>query len=76
MSVADTEATLRGYIDALLHGGNFASFFGDDVVWTTMEGGEEMRGRQAVRDFIVALHTQLFNASPKVGRLAVADDAA
>jgi predicted ester cyclase len=76
MSVADTEATLRGYIDALLNGGDFASFFSDDVVWTTMETGEEIRGREAVREFIVALHTQLFDASPEVRSLTVGDGTA
>jgi ketosteroid isomerase-like protein len=76
MSVTDTESTLRSYLDLLLTGGDFASFFSDDVVWTTMETGEEIRGRQAVRDFIVALHTQLFEASPELRGLAAGDGVA
>ena len=30
--------------------------FTDQVEWTTVETGEKIRGRGAVRDFIVALH--------------------
>lgn len=73
MSAADTDSTLRDYMDALLNGGDFASFFSDDIVWTTMETGEEIRGRDAVRDFIIALHTQMFDAAPELRGLAVAD---
>jgi len=73
MSVTDTESTMRAYMDALLGGGDFASFFSADITWTTMETGDEIRGRDAVRDFIVALHSQLFQAAPEVRGLAVAD---
>jgi steroid delta-isomerase-like uncharacterized protein len=73
MSVTETESTLRDYLDALLGGGDFASFFSEDIVWTTMETGDEIRGRDAVRDFIVALHSQLFEAAPEVRGTAVAD---
>ncbi len=76
MSVIDTESTLRAYMDALLGGGDFASFFSEDITWTTMETGDEIRGRDAVRDFIVALHSQLFEAAPEVRGLAVADGVA
>jgi len=76
MSVAQTESTLRDYLAALLNGGDFASFFSDDIVWTTMETGDEVRGREAVRDFILALHTQLFDASPEVRNVASGDGVA
>jgi steroid delta-isomerase-like uncharacterized protein len=66
MSLDDTESTIRRYVDALLNRGDFASFFDDDVLWTTMETGDEIRGREAVRDFIVALHSELFDASPEL----------
>ncbi|SES40414.1 conserved hypothetical protein, steroid delta-isomerase-related [Pedococcus cremeus] len=76
MSVDTTRKTINAYIDSLLHGGDFASFFSDDVLWTTMETGEQVRGRDAVRDYIVALHTQAFTASPEVKRFVAADDVA
>ena len=73
MSVTSTEATMRGYVDSLRGGGDFASFFSDGVLWTTMETGEEVRGREAVRDYIVAMHTQIFHASPELRSLTVGD---
>jgi steroid delta-isomerase-like uncharacterized protein len=76
MSVEGTESTIRQYLDALLQGGDFASYFADDVVWTTMETGDQVRGREAVRDFIVALHSQLFDASPELVNTTFADGVA
>ena len=76
MSVEDTERTVREYLEALLHGGDFAASFGADVVWTTMETGEQIRGREPVRDFIVALHRQLFDASPELRSVTFADGVA
>lgn len=76
MSVEDTERTIRGYLDALLGGGDFASFFADDVRWTTMETGEEITGRTAVADFIVALHRRFFDASPELGSVTTSDGVA
>ena len=74
MSVASsTESTMRGYLDALLDRGDFAAFFSDDVLWTTMETGDEIRGREPVRDYIVAMHTQVFDASPEVRSLTVGE---
>ena len=71
--MSDTESTMRDYMDALLSGGDFAAFFSEDVRWTTMETGDVVTGREAVRDYIVALHTQLFEAAPEVRGMAVAD---
>src|SRR6187551_832456 len=76
MSTQETEQTIRDYLDALLNGGDFAAFFADDVGWTTMETGEEIRGRQAVKDFIVALHGQWFQASPELRNVTAADGVA
>ncbi|TQJ51046.1 nuclear transport factor 2 family protein [Phycicoccus sp. SLBN-51] len=76
MSGDTTRNTINAYLHSLLHGGDFASFFSDDVLWTTMETGEQVRGRDAVRDYIVALHTQAFTASPEVKRSVVTDGVA
>ena len=76
MSLEETESTIRQYLDALLNGGDFASFFADDVVWTTMESGDQIHGREAVRDFIIALHTQLFQAAPEVVNTTFTDGVA
>jgi len=76
MSLEETESTVRQYLDALLKGGDFASFFADDIVWTTMETGEQVRGREAVRDYIVALHSQLFDAAPELVDITFGDGVA
>jgi steroid delta-isomerase-like uncharacterized protein len=76
MSVIETQRTLEDYMHALLHGGDFGSFFADDITWTTMETGEQIHGREQVRDFIVALHSQLFDASPEVVSLYFNDGSA
>jgi predicted ester cyclase len=71
MSAETTERVLREYIEALVSRGDFGRFFTDDVLWTTMETGQEIRGREAVRDYIVVLHTVIFDARPVVrGTLA------
>ena len=73
--MSETESTFQGYMTALLEGGDFAAYFSDDVVWTTMETGEEVRGRDNVRDLIVNLHTQIFKATPELRSLVVGDGA-
>jgi steroid delta-isomerase-like uncharacterized protein len=73
MSVETSERVLREYGEALLSRGDFSRFFTDDVVWTTMETGDVIRGREAVRDYIVAMHTTLFDARPVIRNTAVGD---
>ena len=41
-----------------------------------METGDQIRGREAVRDFIIALHSQLFDASPELVNITFADGVA
>jgi steroid delta-isomerase-like uncharacterized protein len=71
MSSEETERTVRQYVDALLNGGDFASYFADEVVWTTMETGDQVHGREGVRDFIVAMHNQYFDAAPELVNLTL-----
>ncbi|SDC47764.1 Predicted ester cyclase [Geodermatophilus telluris] len=62
----DTRTVVEAYLGALLHGAEFERFLASDVVWTTTETGQETRGRRAVRDLIVGLHTQVFDARPEL----------
>jgi predicted ester cyclase len=62
MSVAATQATMTAYLDALL---------GGDVVLTVMDTGQEVTGKQAVVDTIIALHQQMFSAQPELTGLIV-----
>ena len=70
------EQVMQEYVDALRTGGDFARWFSTDVLWTTMETGDEVRGREAVRDLIVFLHTQAFQAEVELGRVVVTADGA
>ena len=76
MSVQETSSIVRGYLDALVTGGDFASYFADDVVWTTMETADQLKGRDAVEDFIVTFHTKLFDASPELVNVVIDDGVA
>lgn len=73
MSVEETEGVINGYLESLLHGGDFSAFFAEDIAWTTMETGDEVHGREAVRDYIVSLHSEMFQASPELRSLTVGD---
>jgi steroid delta-isomerase-like uncharacterized protein len=76
MTTEQTEETIRQYLDVLKKRGDFAAFFADDVLWTTMETGDSMHGRETVMEFIVALHSQWFDASPEFGNVTVSDGVA
>ena len=71
LSVDATQQTMDSYLAALMAGGDFAAFFTEDVRWTTIESGEQIVGREAVRDFIGSMHTTLFDAHPVLKALVV-----
>jgi steroid delta-isomerase-like uncharacterized protein len=73
MSVEAAAQIMRSYLDVFLGRGDFAEYFTDDVTWTTVGTGQELRGRQPVRDFLIWMHTQAFDAHPKVKTLVVGD---
>jgi steroid delta-isomerase-like uncharacterized protein len=74
--MSDTSEVMDRYLDALRTGGDFGQFFAPDVLWTTMETGEQVRGRDAVRDHILSTHTRGFDAHPELVRLVTGDGAA
>ncbi|WP_432545456.1 ester cyclase [Kineococcus sp. SYSU DK004] len=74
MSVDTSTGLLQEYVDALLNGGDFARFFTDDVVWTTVDTGERITGRRAVADHITTLHTRVFDARPEVRAMGAVGD--
>ena len=73
MSVEATAQTMRSYLEVFLGRGDFADYFTDDVTWTTIGTQQTMQGRQPVRDFLSWMHTQAFDAHPKVKTLVVGD---
>ena len=76
MADTTTRAVMDEYLHALLAGSDFGRFFAPDVVWTTMETGEEVRGRDAVRDLILDIHTRAFHAEPELVTMMTGDGAA
>jgi predicted ester cyclase len=73
MSVEASSRVMRSYLDALLARSDFADYFIDDVTWTTIGSDQELQGREPVRDFLSWMHTQAFDAHPKVKTLVVGD---
>jgi steroid delta-isomerase-like uncharacterized protein len=73
MSVEATSRVMRSYLDALLARSDFADYFTDDVTWTTVGSDQELQGREPVRDFLIWMHTQAFDAHPKVKTLVAGD---
>ncbi len=76
MSLEATTRTMSSYLDTLLKRGDFSQFFIDDVLWATVENGQKIQGREAVRNAIVALHTEFFDAQPELRSIAIADGTA
>ena len=73
MTVEATAETMRSYLDALVARGDFADYFTDDVTWTIIGTDQQVQGREPVRDFLTWMHTQAFDAHPKVKTLVVGD---
>jgi predicted ester cyclase len=76
MAEETTRRLMDEYVHALLDGSDFARFFAPDVVWTTMESGDEVHGRDAVRDLILTLHARAFHARPELVSLVTGDGVA
>jgi ketosteroid isomerase-like protein len=74
--MTETHEVMDRYLDALLNGKDFAQSFAPDVVWTTTETGAQIRGRDAVRDHIIAMHAQSFDAHPELVHLVTGDGVA
>src|SRR5215216_4232769 len=71
MSLEQTRQTINRYLHVMSGGGDLAECYSADVTWTTTETGEELRGAPSVRNYVVALHNNMFDAQTR--RLVVAD---
>jgi predicted ester cyclase len=76
MTDNDTRTVMEAYLGALVDGTDFEQFFAPDVAWTTMETGQQTHGQQAVRDLIIGLHTQVFDAHPELVNLVCGEGTA
>jgi hypothetical protein len=72
-SAESNRKLMSDYFDVMGADGDIADFFGEDVTWVNMESGEQFTGPAAVRDYINALHTRLFDATSHGRSLDVTD---
>jgi steroid delta-isomerase-like uncharacterized protein len=73
MSVESTRAALTAYLDSLVQRGPYAQYFTDDVTFTLMGPNQEVKGRDAVEQFIRYLHEQAFDAQPELKNTIIGD---
>jgi ketosteroid isomerase-like protein len=71
MSLDQTQQTINRYFDLMGGGDDFAECYTTDVTWTTTDTGDEVRGPSSVRDYIVTLHNNMFDAQTR--RIVVSD---
>ncbi len=81
MSIESTRKTLDTYLTTLAERGPYAQYFADEVYLAMVGTGQEIKGREAVEQFIRFFHEQAFDGRPEVkstiyddGRAAVEFD--
>jgi predicted ester cyclase len=66
MTVAETQETMEAYLEALLGGGAYETFFAADIVVTLTGVPGEIEGPAAAKAAIDAMHHEQFDAQPEV----------
>lgn len=61
MSVEQTQKLLDLYFNAMGNDRDFSEFYTDDVSWVMVDSGQEVHGPTAVRDYILELHSKMFD---------------
>jgi hypothetical protein len=74
VSVDQTQQVIDRYFAVMGAGGDFSQFYVDEVTWTMLDAGAEIRGAAAVRDYVIALHGQMSDVHTR--RIVVSDNAA
>jgi steroid delta-isomerase-like uncharacterized protein len=72
----NTATIMQAYLDALVARGDFDAYLADDATFEIMGTDQKVQGRDSVRDTIVWLHTQAFDAQPKVRAVIAGDNQA
>src|SRR5262245_42848536 len=73
MSTELTRETMTGYLRTLVERGAYGAYFTDNVTFTLMGTGQEVKGRSEVEQFIRYFHEQAFDAQPILKNTVVAD---
>lgn len=76
MSSETVRDTMRGYVEALTRLGDVGPYLAPDVTMTVVENGDTVTGRDAVRDTVVAMHSQGVRGDIHVRNLLVDGDVA
>ncbi len=59
MSMSTTQSVMDGYFAAMRADEDFARFFEQDVSWLMVDSGQEVRGAERVRDYVLELHGRM-----------------
>jgi steroid delta-isomerase-like uncharacterized protein len=73
MTIASTHDTMTDYLRVLVERGPYGEYFADDVTFTLMANGQEVRGKAGVEQFIRYFHEQAFDADPVVRNVVATD---
>jgi predicted ester cyclase len=76
MSRESTTAAVQGYLDALLARTDFRGFLAEDATFEIVGAPPVVHGSDAIQGTIMWLHTQAFDARPKLRTLVTGDDQA
>jgi SnoaL-like domain len=69
-----TQQVIDRYFEVMGARGDFSQFYVDEVTWTMVDAGAQIRGAAAVRDYVIALHAQMSDVQTR--RIVVSDGAA
>jgi hypothetical protein len=73
MDLEQTQAVMMAYFTGL-GTGHVTEYFSDDVTWTTIESGADVRGPSQVQEAIQGLHARMTDMQTR--RLTISDDSA
>ncbi len=76
MSSDKVRDTMKGYVEALTRLGDVGPYLAPDVTMTVMENGDTITGRDAVRDTVIAMHSQGVRGDIRVRNVLVDGDVA
>ena len=74
MKATETRAVIDRYFDLMGRGEDFATYYAEDVRWTTFDGGTVVLGPTKVRSYLVGLHGNMPDI--KTRPIAYADETA
>jgi SnoaL-like protein len=59
MNATETRTVIDHYFDLMGRGEDFATCYAEDVRWTMFDGGTEVVGPTAVREYLMGLHRNM-----------------